>query len=258
MKIIDNKNDPILGKIVKFEHQDTPIIGINNVKFKNLTQYCNFDLEKMDEEICYALSKLDLNRLPTVPGVVPPKLQKRNNHIYQFEHEVLFDLDGEEKQRIKDLNQMQRRKYLFYKRKIVIPWYFIIELKPNKFATKEKDLFPWNEISNNFSYLKSCVVNMPFKEIGRVVIYGSWPNSEVECHRDDLPTENPGNHINFNPGGYRPVYLYDSNSNNKFYLPEEYKFYAYNTTDYHGVDPLPYFSYTVRVDGIFNDNIITK
>jgi hypothetical protein len=60
-------------------------------------------------------------------------------------------------------------------------------------------------------------------------------------------------HINFNPGGYRSVFIYDSLNDNKIFLPKDYKLYAYNTSDYHGVDPLPHFSYTIRVDGKYSD-----
>ena len=87
--------------------------------------------------------------------------------------------------------------------------------------------------------------------LGRVVIYGSWATSVVPCHRDDPPSENYDQMITFNPGGYRPVYIYDSMRQKKRHLPEDWKAYSYNTTDYHGVDSVPHFSYTVRVDGQF-------
>lgn len=256
MKLIDIKNDDVFGNIHKFQHVDHPIMKVKNNIFYDFTRLCNFDLEKIDNEVCLALSILDLSKYPTVSGVVPPEILKCNPYI-KFEHEFLYEYNGD-KSIFKDMSQMQRRKYLFFKKCITIPWFFILDLKPNMFATRQKDMQPWNTVSDKFPYLKSCINEMPFSEIGRVVIYGSWPDSIVPCHRDDIPNEDFFDHINFNPGGYRPLYVYDSINNKKIYLPPEYKFYAFNTTNYHGVDSLPYFSYTIRVDGKFNEKIETK
>ena len=132
----------------------------------------------------------------------------------------------------------------------------ILDLKPNFFKTKTKDLYPWNPIMDIMPYTKSCIEQLPFKEIGRVVIYGSWPEARVPCHRDVSSKVNFDHHINFNPGGYRQVYVYDSIDDKKVYLPEDYLLYAYNTSDYHGVEPSNRFSYTVRVDGIYTDEAL--
>lgn len=250
MKILDIKKDEVFGTIYKFEHTEHPVSGINNSVFYDFTPYCNFDMEKIDNEVCLALSEIDLSKYPTIPGVVPPKIKEHNPHI-TFEHEYLYDYNGD-KSVFQNMTQMQRRKYLFFRKKITIPWFFILDLKPNMFKTKKHDLQPWNEISNKFTYLKTCIEQMPFTEIGRVVIYGSWPESTVPCHRDDLPSNEISDHINFNPGGYRPLYVYDSQSDKKIYLPQEYKYYAFNTTDYHGVESVPHFSYTIRVDGFYD------
>jgi Rieske 2Fe-2S family protein len=150
---------------------------------------------------------------------------------------------------------MQRRKYLFFKHKTLLPWFFVLDLKSNTFFDRNLDLGPWNDIINQLPYTKQCIESLPFSQIGRVVIYGSWPEASVPCHRDWIPDGEFHHHINFNPGGYRPVYIYDPTTNTKHHLPNDYKLYAYQTTDYHGVDPLPYFSYTIRVDGIFNSDV---
>lgn len=243
------KKDKTFGMIYNFEHKDIEINGINGKKFVSFDNLCSFDTDRMDEEICLGLSKIDTFKVPSVGGKIPPKLKNNDNDVYEFD--ILYDYDGD-KSKFKDMDYQQIRKYFFYKKQINLPWYFIVDLKPNNFLKKSKDLEPWNAVSDLFPYTKSCIEQMPFKEIGRVVIYGSWPESQVTCHRDNLPTKNFEHHINFNPGGYRPVYIYDSINNTKHYLPKDYKFYAYNTTDYHGVDPLPTFSYTVRVDGTFD------
>lgn len=248
-KIVDIKNDDTFGQIINLKHVDTPINGVNGVPFLSLDKFCNFDIERMNDEICLALAKTDTFKTPTVPGKIPPSLKTHDNDVYEYD--VLYNYDGD-KTIFEGMDYQQIRKYLFYKQQITLPWYFVLDLKPNKFLTKNQDLEPWNEISNLFPYTKYCIEQMPFSEIGRVVIYGTWPDSKVSCHRDNIPSKEFDHHINFNPGGYRPVYVYDSINNRKLYLPKDYKFYAYNTSDYHGVDPVSNFSYTVRVDGKFD------
>ena len=34
--------------------------------------------------------------------------------------------------------------------------------------------------------------------------------------------------------------------------------YLFNDRDYHGVSPVPYFTYTIRVDGQFDDELCEK
>jgi hypothetical protein len=250
MRVLDIKEDPLFGKTYKFEEDIILPYGIDGNMFLDFTSKVpDINFEELDFEICYGLSKINLDKMPMVSGCVPQKI-KESEINGLFESEAMYYYD-EDKSKLSSLNTNEMRKFLFFRKKTIVPWYFILELKPNIFRTKNKDLYPWDEKISLFPNLKECIEKLPFSEIGRVVIYGSWSESRVSCHRDTPPTSNYSHHINFNPGGYRPVYVYDPVNNTKHYLPSDYKFYAYNTSDYHGVDPLPHFSYTVRVDGIF-------
>jgi hypothetical protein len=250
MKVVDIKNDDVFGTVYKFEHTADPINGIDGKMFHDFSELCPFDMQKIDDEVCLALSEIELTKYPTVNGVSPPKEKEAKPHIV-FEHEALYDYQGD-KEIFKNMTPMQRRKFMFFKKQITLPWFFILDLKPNLFKTRQLDLQEWNDISEKFPYLRQCIEQMPFEQIGRVVIYGSWPGADVPCHRDDLPSKEFGHHINFNPGGYRPAYIYDADTGEKHYLPSDHKFYAFNTTDYHGVDSMPVFTYTIRVDGIYD------
>jgi hypothetical protein len=239
--------------MIDSKHNFIPAVinGINGMPFVDFTASCNFDFEKMNEEICIALATTNLDKFPMVGGGIPPKLREREIDA-EFELSILANYAGD-KSVFTNMSPMEKRKYLFFKHKSLIPWYFILDLKPNWFRTKTQDLYPWADIIEKFPYTKKCIEQLPFKEIGRVVIYGSWPEARVPCHRDQPMYEGFDHHINFNPGGYRSVFIYDSLNDNKIFLPKDYKLYAYNTSDYHGVDPLPHFSYTIRVDGKYSD-----
>ncbi len=258
MIVHDSRNDEIFGKIQKYAEDPTSPNGINGKLFVDFTDYSKeVDFDMLDEEICLGLAKLDLTKYPMVHGVIPKKLQERELSG-EFESNALFEYDEKNKDILKNLSVMERRKFLFFKRRLIIPWFFILDLKPNMFRTKSQDLYPWSAESTFFPELRKCIEGLPFREIGRVVIYGSWTESRVPCHRDSISTAKFDHHVNINPGGYRPVYIYDPKSDTKHYLSENFKFYAYNTSDYHGVDPLPHFSYTVRVDGTYNDTVLYR
>ena len=252
MKIRSYRDDPDFGRVYDWEHESTPVAGIMGRPFVNFTPHYDWDWNRMDEEICLCLARTPLDKLPTVQGVMPPALQESEIDA-QYENEVMWNYAGD-REKFAGMDAQQKRRYMFYRHRALIPWYFILDLKPNVFLTKTQDLYPWAPVSDQMPYTRSCIQQLPFSEIGRVVIYGSWPEARVPCHRDQIPSAAFDTHINFNPGGYRPVYVYDSQQDRKHYLPSDHRIYAYNTTDYHGVDPLPYFSYTVRVDGIYNDD----
>lgn len=255
MKIIDQRRDQTFGTVYKYEHEDIPVQGWAGKPFIDFTSMCTGDLDIMDDELCQAMAKADLSKYPIVTGVIPPKLSQE--YPVKFENTIMYEFDGD-RGAFANMTPMERRKYLFFRYGSTIPWFFILDLKPNMFATKHHPINPWSDwAKQHIPYMIEQIESMPFDDIGRVVIYGSWPESTVPCHRDETPSATPPNHINVNPGGYRPVYVYDSIMNTKHYLPKQSKYYAYNVTDYHGVDAVSKFSYTVRVDGVFNQSALT-
>lgn len=224
-----------MKKPSKFSHSDDPIRGIGGKTFQKFD--IDVDMERLDDEICKGLAKSNLSNTAMVFGEKPPELLEGRPPF-----EELDDVP------MKGMNMMETRRYRTFKREIDCPWAFYVTLKPNQFLTKDQDLFPWTNVADRMPYTKQVIESLPFSEIGRVMIYGSWAGSPVPCHRDE-PSSKARPHINFNPNHYRPVYVWDPVKKEKIYLPKDHHFYAYNVTDYHGVDPLPYFSYTVRVDG---------
>ena len=88
MKILETKEDNNFGTLYRFEHLNESPKGINGKLFLKFNSSFNFD--KMDTEICLALSKTDLTKYPIVTGVMPPKLK-----YGKFENEVMWDFDGD-------------------------------------------------------------------------------------------------------------------------------------------------------------------
>lgn len=245
---------------MSFAHENLPLVGISGKPFVDFTKYSHCDFSLLDNEICLGLAKNDTTQMPIVAGQIPDSLRLSEYRDLKFETEYLNNCtDQTVLDSISNLTVNQRRKYLYFKNKIVSPWSFIFVLKPNNFSTKSQDLQPWeNCVNRDFFHTRKFIETLPFKSIGRVVIYGSSPNMAVPCHRDQPMSNQLDHHINFNPGGYRPVYVYDSYHDTKTYLDSDYRLYGYNVRDYHGVDSIDHFSYTVRVDGTYNDVVLEQ
>ena len=82
-KIVDIKQHETFGTIYNVKHTDDPINGINGKHFLNLNELCKFDMERINEEICLGLSKIDTFKVPTVPGKIPPTLKTHNDEVYE-------------------------------------------------------------------------------------------------------------------------------------------------------------------------------
>lgn len=80
------QNYPGLNKF--FPHQDSHILSINSLPFLKLSEYCTFDLERMNDEICFGLAKHECNMLLTVSGQIPPDLHIGDirNKFYEIEY----------------------------------------------------------------------------------------------------------------------------------------------------------------------------
>lgn len=248
-------NDEDFGSIKYFTHEESNIIGINDKPFISLDSL-NIDLSEINIEICKGLAISSNFNYPLVAGQMPPKLEyKFPNLLYEPEIYCRLDeLDPIHRQILKELKTKdKRRKYLFFALNLNLPWMFSYYLKYASFTVKTNDGL-WTEESNNFPKLKEMIYTLPFKLIGRVVIYGSFPRAGVPPHRDSFIVEkHMDHHINFFPKKSRPAYVYDTINDVKEYLDDS-QIYIFNNRDYHGVDPEDEFNYTLRVDGIFTDD----
>jgi hypothetical protein len=150
-------------------------------------------------------------------------------------------------------------RYAYYALGAVIPWFFGLYLKDNTFHTKTQDIGVWSEDSKHFPKLKQYIDTLPFKTVGRVLFFTTFPNAVVPVHRDDIIKEHSDHNINiFFAAGWRPSYVWDEINKKKSYLPRGATSYFFNNRDYHGVDSEPIFRYTLRVDGTFTDELCEK
>ncbi len=246
-----------------FEHIDTGIIGIDGKPFVNMEPYVDTSrFDQLHEEVLLAFSKIGPSNFPKVSGERPPQMRELEGCL-PYEDNYLYSLDEEDLQVdfLSSMSKTQRRRYLFYSGKISLPWLFSLQLKRNNFynKTKSSEVYPeWEPEVCHFPKLMSWLKTLPFSSIGRVVFFGTYPGVEVPIHRDGVVSSHRDHCINFFFDRSRPSYVYNCETKTKVYLPDKIRAYFFNNRDYHGVDAEPVFRYTLRVDGVFTDELINQ
>ena len=93
--------------------------------------------------------------------------------------------------------------------------------------------------------------SLPFREIGRVVIFGVESNDHAPLHRDTEPGKSlsVAQCISIDPRGNKQFYLQNNPDDEPLLV--DARAYWFNDMDYHGVQAAPFFRYSIRVDGVF-------
>lgn len=96
------------------------------------------------------------------------------------------------------------------------------------------------------------IESLPFTEIGRAVLFGLHANDHAPYHRDTEPgrAESVAQSISFSPRGNKRLGLRTGPDGAPTVVAS--RMYWFNDMDWHGVEPDPYFRYSVRVDGVFD------
>lgn len=117
----------------------------------------------------------------------------------------------------------------------------------------------WTEEAKNFPSLVELINQMPFKEIGRVMIFITEANNSTVPHFDSTLDNSQKSNDDFiwfqTRNDYKPIFVMDGDTKEKFYPDPNKKFLWFNEMDYHGTDPVPRFSFSIRIDGVFKEEI---
>ena len=114
------------------------------------------------------------------------------------------------------------------------------------------ELWERTEDAENFSLLTDFIETLPFKATGRMLIIYDDAARPVPAHRDHLNTDICHEFIWFRTRLNKPFYMLNHKTNEKKYV-RSYTAWFDSVNQYHGVDPYPGFSFSVRVDGHFTD-----
>ena len=255
--------------ITSFDYAEYGINGVgkNQQPIVSMDRYINHDQDfDLHIECCKGLALCNDFKMGMVYGAIPPEeVQRFGNHDCWTE--ILHNLEkvdnGEVHRKVlEELSltaenpQQAMYKYAYYALGAVIPWFFACYLKKNDFGKKTKDVGEWTDNAKYFPNVIKYLETLPFKEIGRVLFFTTYPKAGVAIHRDSIVATHKDHNINlFFDGGWRPSFIWDEKKKEKVYLEKGARSYFFNNRDYHGVDPEPVFRYTLRVDGTFTDEV---
>lgn len=259
--------------VPSFPYQEYGIKGVgrNRTPIVSMDPYINHSQDQqLHIECCKGLALSNNYKMGMVYGGLPPEEVARfgGNDCWS---EILknikqHDPDGVHQRALEEVADLSpgeegitMYKYAYFAMGAVIPWFFALYLKRNNFFTKTENTGSWTEDAKLFPNLIKYLDTLPFKTIGRVLFFTTYPNAGVVIHRDSIVDEHKDHNINlFFDAGWRPSFIWNEKTKEKVYLPKESKSYYFNNRDYHGVDPEPVFRYTLRVDGTFTDELCQK
>lgn len=236
-------------------------VGPDHLPFLDMEPH--LDTSKFDDfhdEVNIALSLIDDYTFPNVNGSIPEELQqfKGQTHPMDMLHYIeRYDPTGKHLAIINSLPLKQQKiKYATYAMGAAQSWNFSVFLLQNEYITKsDNSKRTLGKNANFFPHVLSYIVNdLPFELVNRAILFSTFPNTEMICHRDWVRTDsNTMHHICFNFGPGRKAFVYDCDTMEKTFVKEGCRAYTFNDQDYHGVNPVPQFTYTIRVDGEFTD-----
>jgi hypothetical protein len=163
---------------------------------------------------------------------------------------------GEEREHPLSRRQML---WLKYRYGVYFPWKVFYELIPTK-GWDDKSSGAGKaftaEAQEHFPRLIALVMTLPFAQIGRCNIMGLEANDHGTVHHDRSDDEKVAadHFITLCPRGDKRLFLWDEEDRRKIEVRS--RAYWFNDGDYHGVEPDPYFRYSVRIDGYFKPEFL--
>jgi Rieske 2Fe-2S family protein len=242
-------------------------------------------LADVDEEVCLGLSRV----APSYTGgslkwmgvVAPPVREDGYRDLMEviagFSREEFatfvslsdrpgeFELDRHREYAFGDETDhpLTRRQmlYLKYRYGAYFPWKVAYHFLENV-AWEDKNLGAGKsfhrEAREVFPRTLALIEKLPFREIGRAVLFGLESNDHAPLHRDTVPGSRAAvDHcITLCPRRNKRFYLCDPELTTRLYVDSP--LYWFNDMDWHGVAPDPYFRYSIRVDGVFEPAFVEE
>ncbi|MEJ7669068.1 MAG: hypothetical protein WKH97_10125 [Casimicrobiaceae bacterium] len=122
------------------------------------------------------------------------------------------------------------------------------------FDLDKPELWQRTEAAEEFALLMDFIETLPFKVIGRMLIIYDDAGNAVPAHRDHLNFEICHNFVWFRTSLRKPFYVLNNETNEKRYV-KSYSAWFDTVKQFHGTDISPGLSFSVRVDGVFTDEL---
>jgi hypothetical protein len=157
------------------------------------------------------------------------------------------------------LNRRQMR-WLTFRYGVYFPWKVCVHLLENrlwddKHDGRGKDFT--DEALARFPRTVDVIRSLPFREMGRVVLFGLMPNDHAPAHRDSEPGRDLSlaQSLSIDPRGDKAFYLATPDGDE---VAVDARCYWFNDMDYHGVKAAPFFRYSIRIDGHYEPTFLRE
>ncbi len=232
-------NQPILDQTPLFRDEDYKLIDREIVfglaKSKNIFLSPGYELTRGDAEL------------------------ELYNHSYKDVGQAENEITDEERADYSKLSFDERHRYLKFAKGAYHPWSVCLPMTTDS-AWGEKMVAdgkrPTDEAKQLFPKTLEKLYGLKiFESIGRICIFGIDPNQHVTCHRDMNPDKWPLNDelLMISPRGNKKFFVYDPVKKEKHFVGDSTKAFVFHDLNYHGCEPVPYFTYTIRIDGIYTE-----
>ena len=120
------------------------------------------------------------------------------------------------------------------------------------FDLDRTELWEPTQASSEFALLMDFIATLPFKATGRMLIMYDDVQREVPAHQDHTERDLCHEFIWFRTNLRKPFYMLNHRTDEKLYV-ESYSAWFDTVNQFHGTDPGEGITFSIRVDGIFND-----
>ena len=118
----------------------------------------------------------------------------------------------------------------------------------------QTDLWHPTEAAKEFAMLMDFIATLPFKATGRMLIMYDTEARPVSAHRDHMETDICHDFIWMRSSKKKPFYMLNHITGEKAYV-ESYSAWFDSVNQFHGSDAYDGLSFSIRVDGIFTDEL---
>lgn len=239
-------------------------LGPHRKKFVYFDEFIpkNLNWEKLHSDVCYGISQSIWNKKFVSSGVhknweeheITPYMRMAEQNLNSYEYDYYKNLKSVD----------EKIKYITALKYISHP-FWLIYIRDNKriestgLINKHKsEDCNWTDNSKHFTSLIELTTKLPFKSIGRILIFLTESNNSTVPHFDGrYQNDRPNDDFIWftTKSSTKNIFIMDATTLEKHYPEEEKKFIWFNEMDYHGTDAVDHFSFSIRIDGIFDKEI---
>ena len=238
------------------------MVGIEKKPYLSLEQLIKTDVFlELQEELIQLLAiapslKVSYRHYMSLGVILPKALSKDIEEITKYGYfdkmSVLNRKD--EYPKILQNHSSFLLRYEHLKTKSWIQWSEGIALKDSSSWNKNREK-KVNYHEDIIPYTKKCrklIDELPFEHHGRVILFSYPPNSILIPHKDSYMEPHQDEFITLQFNNREKFFIYDELQNKKHYINS--KVFFYNDRDFHGLDPMPYWTFSLRIDGPFKES----